>query len=209
MIRLRKKRDKSSRTTEFSEERQPGSSASYAVSRLSANLARDLHGSSTSPGTIPRLAHLSPPVWIFSHPACGAAVVHDDGTDRENHATRRRGEIDSRCDAGDENIAQERRNARQDSRKLKERGEDCRVRLLREARHYRSLFVAKSSGSRDECAKTRNTFSNTCLDLRSFDEPRHPRTRNVSSKEIFKKLKRYKAGRAAANASCVNYGKRE
>lgn len=158
------------------------------MSRLSANLARDLHGSSTSPDTIPRLAHLSLPVWIFSHPACGAAVVHDGGTDRENHATRRRGEIDSRCDAGDENTAQERRNARQDSRKLKERGEGCRVRLLRGARHYRSLFVAKSSGSRDECAETRNTFSNTCLDLRSFDESRRPRTKKCLAERNFQKV---------------------
>lgn len=129
--------------------------------------------------------HLS---GFFSHSACGAAVVHDGGTDRENHATRRRGEIDSRCDAGDENTAQERRNARQDSRKLKERGEGCRVRLLRGARHYRSLFVAKSSGSRDECAETRNTFSNTCLDLRSFDEPRRPRTKKCLAERNLQKV---------------------
>lgn len=42
-------------------------SASYAVSRLSANLARDLHGSSTFsvPSSDPFCSRLSFPVWSF------------------------------------------------------------------------------------------------------------------------------------------------
>ena len=135
------------------------------MSRLSVQILREIYT------TVQSLA--SGPIFFFSSPACSTAVVRGSGTDRENHTTRRRGEIDSRYDAGDENAAEEGRNARQDS-KLAGRREGRRVRLLRGARHYRSPFVAKSSGSRDECAGTRNTRLSR-IRASIFDPRRAPR----------------------------------
>lgn len=144
-------------------------------------------------------SHLSPPSDFF--PACGATVVRGGGADRENHTTRGRDEIDSRCDAGDENAARERRNARQD-RRLEARGVGRRVRLLRGARHYRSPFAAKSSGSRDECTRTRNTRFRIRA---SIPDPRRamrrPRTTKCLAERNFREVKTLREG-ATANADC-------
>lgn len=131
-----------------------------------------------------RFSSLASRLIFFPLPACSTAVVRGGGTDRENHTTRRRGEIDSRCDAGDENAAGEGRNARQYS-KLAGRREGRRVRLLRGARHYRSPFLAKSSGSRDECAGTRNTRSRIRASIFDPRAPRCPRTTKCLGEKNF------------------------
>lgn len=77
--------------------------------------------------TIPRLALIFRlPSGFF--PAYGATVVRGGRADRENHTTRGGDEIDSRCDARDENAGRERRNARRDRRAGEKRGRSsCQI----------------------------------------------------------------------------------
>jgi len=114
--------------------------------RLSANHAGDLHGG-PSPFRPSRLTLASPPLLLPLNLspacACGAGVVRGGGGgggggDRENHASRRRDEIDSRRDAGE--CSRERRSTRHDWQKRNEGdgGGSSRRVIERCARHYRS-----------------------------------------------------------------------
>lgn len=113
---------------------------------------------------------------------------------------RRRGEIDSRCDAGDENAVGKKSRARRQDREAMGKGKGRRVRLLRRARHYcsRKKFQIRERMRRNEKLDSRIRAS-------IFDEPRCPRITKCLAEE-FRKVKTLRSDRtelnAAANASC-------
>lgn len=170
------------------EERYRGSSASCAMHypRISREIYTAVQHFSweTHPvPTIPSSRSHPPLVWLFSRsssavPALFAATTAA-GTDRENHTIRRRGEIDSRCDAGDENAAgkEEARGGikgRQRGRRKKKRRSSRRV-IERCA--PLSFAVAKSSRNewhRNEKSRARIRASTSrgrttkCLSLKGI-----------------------------------------
>jgi hypothetical protein len=177
---------------------------------LSANLAGDLRGSSASlldrretPGipSIPLrhgLIRLSSRLFSRSL-RCRRCSQRQRRRELigKNHTTRRRDEIDSRCDAGDENAA-----GKEEARG--EEGERQRERRKKKGRSSRqviercaplSFTVAKVPGN--ECEDSRS--SNTCL-----DEPWGGQ-QNVSRRKEFREVKTLPGpmgGCAAVNASC-------
>lgn len=155
--------------------------------RLSANLARDLHGSFSPVAPRRSLSLVSPSsASSFFLAVCGAAVVRGDGADRENHATRRRDEIDSRRDAGE--YSRERRSTKHDWRKRDEGGGKSSRQVIERCAPL-SFAVAKSSGSRERsCA--RNEESRSRIRASIVDEhPRCSRTTKCLVQGNFEKLK--------------------
>lgn len=163
---------------------------------LSANLARDLHGTVQRLSSVPSLVWLSSLVSDFflssAQPLFAVAKLIEKITQLEEEAKLTPDAM------AETRMQRERRNARQD-RRLEERGEGRRVRLLRGARHYRSSFVAKSSGSRDECAGTRNTRFRIRASI--LNHRREPRTTKCLVERNFREVKTLRES-VAANASC-------
>lgn len=96
----------------FLEKRHPQTRLRHTRGLDYLQISREIYTAVERLSSVPSLISLSSLAYrlvFFSLPTCGGTVVRSGGADRENHTTRGRGEIDSRCDAGDENAARERR----------------------------------------------------------------------------------------------------